>query len=396
MPNTLQKPDPKLLPWREDYLVFGQPCIGEAERKAVNDCIDSLWLGSGPRVQQFEQEFASYLGSPYAVAVNSGTAALELALKVLDLEPGSEVLVPSLTFCATANAVIHSGLTPVFVDSKTSTLNIDVEDCKRKITEKTSAIIPVHFAGRPCEMDEILSLANNYGLKIVEDCAHAIESTHRGVHCGNFGDIGCFSFYVTKNITTVEGGMVVCKSEEQANRIKIRALHGMSKDAWNRFSDEGYIHYQVVDDGYKYNMTDIAASFGIEQLRKIEQFADHRKLLWEFYLEQLVDLPLDLPQSCPKHVNHAHHLFTCLLKLEQSPVSRDQLLERMHQLLIGTGVHYLPLHLHTYYRSRLNLQNYNLPQSEDIALRTFSIPLSPAVSLSDAADVVRALKLILR
>src|SRR5262249_37224575 len=235
--------------------------------------------GSGPRVERLERDFTAYVGARAAVAVNSGTAALHLALLALGLEPGAEVITTAMTFCATVNAIIHAGLVPVLADCERGTMNIDPADIARRITPRTRAIVPVHFAGRPCDMRAILEIAAAHNLRVVEDCAHAVEATVDGRHCGTLGDFGCFSFYVTKNMTTVEGGMVVCRAREDADRIKILALHGMSKDAWHRYRDEGFVHYDVVAPGFKYNLTDLAASMGIHQLARIERLWARRREL---------------------------------------------------------------------------------------------------------------------
>jgi dTDP-4-amino-4,6-dideoxygalactose transaminase len=291
--------------------------------------------------------------------------------------------------------VVNAGLTPVFVDCDLHTMNIDPADLESKITERTGAILPVHFAGRPCDMTAIMDLAGRAGLRVVEDCAHAIESTIDGRHCGTFGDYGCFSFYVTKNMTTVEGGMLVTSQEGPANSIKSLALHGMTKDAWRRFSDEGYTHYEVVEPGFKYNLTDLAASLGIHQLARIDKLWQRREQLWNYYQQELKDLPLDLPAPVPENLRHSYHLFTCLVDGNRTSTTRDQVLKGLHELRIGAGVHYTALHLHSYYRQTFHYSEGDLPNTESIGSRTFSIPLSAAVTDEDAADVVRALKVVL-
>jgi len=300
-----------------------------------------------------------------------------------------------MTFCATANAIIHAGATPVFADCDRATLNLDPEDVQRKITPRTRALVPVHFAGRPCDMDALGSIAREHGLAVVEDCAHAIEATIDGRHCGTFGDLGCFSFYVTKNMTTVEGGMVVARDPGRADPIPTLALHGMSKDAWHRYGDEGFAHYEVVMPGFKYNLTDLAASIGIHQLARLEEHWIRRRALWRYYLEAMADLPLVLPAPTPPNVRHAHHLFTCMVDDRRTTVTRDQVLARLHALRIGAGVHYRALHEHRYYRETFGARTGSLPNAEWVSARTFSLPLSPAVTDADAADVVRALRLVL-
>ena len=382
-------------PWREGYLVFGAPYIGQDEQDELLACVQSRWLGSGPRVARLEHDFRAYLRAPAVVAVNSATAALHLALRELRLEPGAEVITTPMTFCATANAIIHAGLTPVFADCDRDTMNLDPAEIARRVTPRTRALVPVHFAGRPCDMRAIATIAAADRLRVVEDCAHAIESTIDGQHCVTFGDFGCFSFYVTKNMTTGEGGMVVCGDEERADRIRIMALHGMSKDAWYRYRDEGFVHYDVVAPGFKYNLTDLAASLGIHQLARVETSWLRRERLWEFYSRALEDLPLILPAPVPEGVRHALHLFTCLVDDTRTRVTRDQVLQGLHALRIGSGVHYRAVHLHSYYRQTHGYREGDFPNAEYIGARTFSLPLSAAVTDDDAADVVRALRTVL-
>lgn len=382
-------------PWRDRYLVFGAPYIGSEERAEILACIDSTWVGSGPRVERFEQQFRDYLGAPSAVALSSGTAALHLALRELRLAPGDEVITTAMTFCATANAIVHAGLVPVFADCDRATMNLDPAELERRITPRTRAIVPVHFAGLPCDLRAIMAIAERHDLRVVEDCAHAIEATIDGRHCGTFGDFGCFSFYVTKNLTTVEGGMVVGRAREHADRIKIAALHGMSKDAWHRYRDEGFVHYDVVEPGFKYNLTDLAASLGLHQLARLESMWERRRQLWAFYEAELRDLPLLLPPKPPAGVRHALHLFTCLVDDTRTRVSRDDVLGRLHQLRIGCGVHYRPVHLHSYYRTRYGYAPGDLPNAEFVGARTLSLPFSGALTDDDAGDVVRAFRMVL-
>jgi dTDP-4-amino-4,6-dideoxygalactose transaminase len=383
----------ELKPWRERHLVFGAPSIGPEEREEVLACIDDRWLGSGPRVARFQEEFRAYLGAPAAIAVNSGTAALHLSLLSLGLEPGDEVLTSPMTFCATANAILHAGLRPVFADCD-GTMNLDPEAAAAKIGPRTKALLPVHFAGRPCDMAALLELATAHELRVVEDCAHAIEATVDGRHCGTMGDFGCFSFYVTKNVTTVEGGMIVCRRAEDAAMLRTLALHGMSADAWLRYGDRGFVHYDVVAPGYKYNLTDLAAAFGIHQLARVETAWRRRHEIWTYYERELADLPLVLPPPVPSNVRHALHLFTCCIDDTRTAVTRDEVLDRLYELRIGAGVHYRPVHLHAYYRKTFGYREGDLPVAEWIGARTFSLPLSAALSDEDADDVVRALRLI--
>ena len=277
------------------FIVFGSPLIGQEEIDEVVACLKSGWIGTGPRVAQFENDFKQYMGAKYVAAVNSCTAALHLSILAAGIQNGDEVITTPMTFCATVNAIIHSNGKPILADIDKNTFNIDPKNIEAKITKKTKAILPVHFAGRPCAMDEIKEIAEKHNLKIIEDCAHTIEAEFNGKKMGSFGDYGCFSFYVTKNVITGEGGMVISNNEDSISKIKILALHGMSKDAWKRFSDEGFKHYQVVESGFKYNMMDIQAAIGIHQLKRIESYWQRHHEIWQRYNDAFKDMPITLP-----------------------------------------------------------------------------------------------------
>lgn len=256
---------------RDTFLIFGAPEIESDEITEVVDCLETGWLSTGPKVTRFERDFATYKGTGQAAAVNSCTAALHLSLLAAGIGPGDEVITTAMTFCATVNAIIHAGGTPVLVDVDPETMNIDPVAVEAAVTDKTRAILPVHFAGRVCDMDPLMTIAKEHDLKVIEDCAHAIEGEYRGRKAGTFGDYGCFSFYVTKNVATGEGGMVLAREPAALDRIRVMAIHGMSGNAWKRYSDKGFKHYQVVTDGYKYNMMDIQAALGIHQLARVEK-----------------------------------------------------------------------------------------------------------------------------
>ncbi|MEL6500677.1 MAG: DegT/DnrJ/EryC1/StrS family aminotransferase, partial [Cyanobacteria bacterium J06623_1] len=296
----------------ENFLVFGSPTIENDEIQEVVASLKSGWLGTGPKVMRFQADFAAYKNVEQAIAVNSCTAALHLSLVSANLQPGDEVITTPLTFCATVNSILHSGATPVLADINPLTMNIDPEQVRAKITPRTRAIIPVHFAGRPCDMDALEAIAQQHQLILIEDCAHAIETEYKGRKAGTFGNFGCFSFYVTKNITTGEGGMVIARRPEDAERLKVLALHGMSKDAWKRFSDDGYVHYQVVEPGFKYNMMDLQAAIGIHQLKRIKGYWQRRQEIWQQYNEAFADLPLTLPAPPEPDTVHGYHLYTVL------------------------------------------------------------------------------------
>ncbi len=326
-------------------------------------------------------------------AVGSCTAALHLSLLALELEPGDEVITTALTFCATVNAIIHAGATPVLADVDPATMNLDPAAVAAAVTPRTRAVLPVHFAGRPCDMDALGELCGRHGLgSAVEDCAHAIETTYRGRHAGTFGDFGCFSFYVTKNVATGEGGMVVARDEGRAARIKRLALHGMTADAWKRFSDEGYRHYLVREAGFKYNMMDLQAALGLHQLARVEENWRRRAEVWRRYQEGFADLPLDLPAEPEPDTRHAHHLYTVLVDEARAGLGRDAVLEAMTRENIGVGVHYLAIPEHPYYQETYGWRPEEWPEATAIGRRTVSLPLSAKLTDGDVDDVVAALR----
>lgn len=373
------------------FIVFGAPDIGDDEIREVLATMQSGWLGSGPRVAAFEAQFAAFkaVAPQHAAAVNSCTAALHLSLLAAGVGPGDEVITSPLTFCATANAVLHAGATPVLVDVDPLTMNIDPRHIEEKITARTKALLPVHFAGLPCAMDEINAIAARHRLAVIEDCAHAVEASYRGRAVGTLGDFGCFSFYATKNITTGEGGMVLARDRQQAERVRMLALHGLTRDAWKRFSDDGYQHYQVVDCGFKYNMMDLQAAIGLHQLKRVESGWQRRQTIWRRYQEAFAGLPVTRPAQPPTDVRHACHLYTLLVDATRCGISRDAFLARMNARGIGVGVHYLALPEHPYYQQRLGWHPDGTPRATAIGRQTVSLPLSPALS-EDAVERVIA------
>jgi dTDP-4-amino-4,6-dideoxygalactose transaminase len=374
------------------FLIFGSPLIEQPEIDDVVAIMKSGWLGTGPKVAQFENDFAHYTGMPYAVALNSCTAALHLSILAADIKPGDEVITTPLTFCGTVNAIIHAGATPILADVDPITMNIDPKEVEKKITPKTRALLPVHFAGRPCDMDALCALAKQYNLKIIEDCAHAIETEYKGRKAGTFGDFGCFSFYVTKNIVTGEGGMVITDNRENADRIKILALHGMSKDAWNRFGDKGYKHYQVVECGFKYNMMDMQAVIGIQQLGRIDAYWKKRQEIWEQYQTAFANLPVTLPAPVETNTKHAYHLYTLRIDAQKAGITRDEFLNRMTANNIGVGVHYMSIPEHPYYQKTFGWKPEDYPTAMRIGRETVSLPLSAKLSDEDVQDVVSAVE----
>ncbi len=375
---------------KDRFLVFGAPVIEDAEIEEVVDSLKKGWLGTGPKVAQFEREFAAYKGAEFAVAVNSCTAALHLSLLAAGIKAGDEVITSALTFCATVNAIIHAGATPVLADVDPRTMTIDPAQVEARITPRTRAILPVHFAGRSCDMDSLCSISESHGLKVIEDCAHAIEAEYKGRKVGTFGDFGCFSFYVTKNVVTGEGGMVLARREEDSARIKVLALHGMSHDAWKRYSDEGYKHYQVVECGFKYNMMDLQAAIGIHQLARVDQNWFRRREIWNYYNQALSELPVGLPSDPEPWIRHAYHLYTILIDPVHAGIERDQFLEAMTRENIGVGVHYLSIPEHPYYQSTFDWKPEDYPNAMCIGRKTVSLPLSPKLYTQDRQDVVQA------
>ncbi len=375
---------------RNNLLVFGQPLIERAEINELMDSIKKAWLGTGPKVHQFEQDFAKYKDAPYAAAVNSCTAALHLSCIALGLKKGDEVITTAMTFCATVNAIIHAGATPVLADIDPKTLNINPMDMEKKITPRTRAIVAVHFAGRPCDMDAIMSIAKKYRLSVIEDCAHAIETECQSRKAGTMGDLGCFSFYSTKNIVTGEGGMIIGKNKNLMDRIKTLSLHGMSVDAWKRFSDEGYKHYYVQEAGFKYNMMDLQAAFGIHQLKRVEKYWQKRQTIWNRYMKAFKCLPIGLPAPVPDDVRHSYHLFTIRINKTDAGMDRNHFLEKITAEKIGAGVHYLSIPEHPFYQKTYGWKPVDFPNALSYGRETASLPISPKLTRRDVTDVIEA------
>lgn len=381
---------------RSGFLIFGAPVIEDAEIEEVVKTMKSGWLGTGPKVARFEEDIKKYKGANYAAAVNSCTAALHLSILAAGVKPGDEIITTAMTFCASVNAIIHAGATPVLADCDCATMNIDPVEIEKKITPRTKAILPVHFAGRPCDMDAIMAIAKKHDLKVIEDCAHAIETEYKGKKVGTFGDFGCLSFYVTKNIVTGEGGMVLAKKEEDIARIKVLALHGMSKDAWKRFSDEGYKHYKVVEAGFKYNMMDLQAAIGIHQLKRIEKYWRRRREIWDRYNDAFAGLPLGLPQAIEKDTRHSYHLYTIMIDKNRAGISRDEFLNATTKQKIGIGVHYMSIPEHPYYQETFGWKPEDYPNAMKIGRQTVSLPLSAKLTDEDVTNVIESVRLILR
>jgi len=390
--------EPPVPPVRDpdDFLVFGSPLVGEAEVEEVVDSLRRGWPGTGPKAARFEEAFRAYKGAAHAAGVSSGTAALHLAMLAAGVGPGDEVVTTALTFCATVNAILHTGATPVLADVDPETMNLDPERLREAVGPRTRAVLPVHFAGRPCEMDGIMEIAAAYDLVVIEDCAHAIETEYRGRKAGTIGDFGCFSFYVTKNVITGEGGMVLARRGEDVARIRVRALHGLSADAWRRHRDEGYRHYEVVDLGFKYNLTDLQAAIGLHQLARVEECHGRRREIRDRYDEAFADLPLTRPAPPAPDTRHALHLYPILVDGAGAGIGRDEFLEGMTRNGVGVGVHYRSIPEHRYYRERFGWRPEDHPHAMRIGRQTVSLPFSAKLADRDVEDVIEAVRRLVR
>jgi perosamine synthetase len=377
---------------RSTFLPFHVPQIGEEEIRSVVETLRSGWITTGAKVAAFERDFAKFVGARHAIAVNSATAALHLSLDALGVTRGDEVIVPTMTFAASAEVVIYLGAEPVLVDCQPDTLNMDPDDLERKISPRTKAIMPVHFGGQPCEMHRIREIARRHQIPLVEDAAHSLPASYEGQTVGTISDLTCFSFYATKTITTGEGGMVTTENDEYADRIRIMSLHGISRNAWNRYAAEGSWYYEILQPGYKYNMTDIAAALGIEQLKRCHAFRDIRHGIAQEYNRGFAGLrEIVTPVSRPD-VEHAWHLYVIQLQLERLRIDRAQFIEALKAEKLGTSVHFIPLHLHPYYRDRWGYAPDDLPQANAVFQRTISLPIYPGMTDEDVQDVIGAVQ----
>lgn len=373
---------------------FTLPYIGPEEIARVTETLQSGWLTKGPATVQFEQEFAAYVNSSHAVGLNSCTAGLHLAQIALGIGPGDEVITTPYTFVATANTILHTGAKPVFVDIDPISMNLDPALVEAAITPRTKAIIPVHFAGLPCDMDAIIALANKYRLYVIEDAAHAVHTNYKGRPVGSIGDITCFSFYATKNLATGEGGMATTDDESLAERMRVASLHGMSKNAWNRYSDKGSWHYDVEYAGFKYNMTDVQAALGLVQLQKLPAMQRRREQVVARYNAALASCDsLHLPYDDPRH-RHAWHLYVIRLKPAMLAISRELFIAELGKAGIGTSVHFIPVPHHPYYR-RLGYRPSDCPQASHAYAHAVSLPLYPGLSDAQADAVIDAVMAIL-
>ena len=377
---------------RTSFLPFHTPDIGDEEISAVVETLRSGWLTTGPRAHEFENAFANYVGAAHAVAVNSCTAALHLALDAIGLREGDEVLVPTMTFAATAEVVHYFKARPILVDCEPDTLNIDPASLERAVSPRSRAIIPVHYGGHPCEMNRITEIARNHRLHVIEDAAHALPASYRGQMVGTVGDLACFSFYATKTLCTGEGGMVTTGNAEYAERVRTMSLHGISKDAWKRYRAEGSWYYEIVAPGFKYNMTDIAAALGLAQLAKCDRMREARRRIAGTYDQGLATLDEAATPVVRDGVEHAWHLYPIRLELERLRISRHEFVAMMRSRNIGTSVHFIPLHLHPYYRSTYHYQPQDFPNASYAYERIVSLPIYPSMTNGDASDVIGAVR----
>ena len=381
-------------PVRETFLPFSLPEFGDEERREVLEVLDSGWVTTGPRVALLETALQEYTGAAHAVCMSSCSAALHVALVLLDLKPGDEVITSPLTFCSTAHAIVHAGGTPVLADVEPDTLNLDPQKLPAAMTEKTRAIIPVHFGGHPSDMDAITEIARTRDLVVIEDAAHGLGSSIHGRPAGTLGDMGCFSFYATKNITTGEGGALVTSDAGWADQARRLAFHGMDRDAWKRYRRSGSWYYEVNLPGFKYNMTDLEAALGIHQIKKLPEFNRRRAEIASRYDAGFGDHPAIQIPTGRSGVDHARHLYPVQLRLSRLGVSRAQFIDELTAENIGSSVHFIPIHYHPYYRERLALQPGSYPVAETAYERLVSLPIYPKMSDQDVDDVVSAVRKI--
>lgn len=379
-----------------DFIPFHVPEIGEDEIRSVVETLRSGWLTTGSKVKVFEEDFSRYVGCKHAVAVNSCTAALHLALDAIGIREGDEVIVPTMTFAATAEVVVYFKAKPVLVDCQPDTLNLDPAGLKAAVTAKTKAIIVVHYAGQPCDMDAVLETAKAHNLHVIEDAAHALPATYNGKTVGTIGDITCFSFYATKTITTGEGGMVTTENAAWAERMRMMSLHGISHDAWKRYTKEGSWYYEILYPGFKYNLTDIAAAIGIEQLKKADEFRQSRARIAAAYNEAFAGLPEIQTPVCRPFAQHAWHLYPIQLDLDRLNLTRNQFIEALREKNIGTSVHFIPLHLHPYYRIKFGYKPQDFPAASSVFERLISLPIYPKMTAAQVDQVIEAVRTIAR
>ena len=381
----------------KDYIKFSKPLFGYEERNAVNKVLKSGWLTTGSITLNFENKFKGYKKSKYALALNSCTAALHLSLQLLNLKKKDEVITSALTFSSTINSIIISGAKPVLADVNIKTQNIDPIEIEKKITKNTKAILIVHFAGRSCEMKEIMRLVKKYNLHLIEDCAHAIEAKYQNKHLGTFGTFGCFSFYATKNLSIGEGGMLITDNKKLYERARVLSLHGMDKAAWNRYGKSGYRNYDVSEVGYKYNLMDLLSAIGVEQFKKLNKHYKIRKKFWDIYQNNFKNKSLVNPKSWPKNIiKHSYHLFNIYLEKKRDGISRDEAILKLHKKKIGVGIHYKAIPDHSIYKKLFGWDIDKFPNAKKIGRETLSLPLSPSLKKRDIIRVIKSVNNIIR
>ena len=378
---------------RATFLPFSPPLIGEEEIAEVVDSLRTDWLTTGPKVRAFEERFAEAIGAPGAVALNSGTAAMHVALAALGVGPGDEVVTTCMTFCSSVHVIEHMGARPVLVDVEPDTLNIDPARVREALTGRTRAILPVHLYGHPADMDPLLDIAEEHGLAVVEDAAHALPASYGGRVVGRpserVPDLTAFSFYATKNLTTGEGGMLT-GPPELLDRARIWTLHGMSRDAYKRYSAEGSWHYDVLVPGFKYNMPDLQGALGLVQLRKLPELQRRRRAIVDRYTEAFGAMPeLEVPTERPE-VTSAVHVYALRLRLERLTIDRAAFIQELGRRRIGSSVHFIPIHRHTYYREKYRYPEGTFPVADREFPRIVSLPLSPRLDDADVEDVIEA------
>lgn len=380
---------------RQGFLSYAIPLIEDDDIAAVVDSLKSNWVTKGPKTVEFERRFAEFVGTKHAIAVNSCTAGLHLALVAAGIGPGDEVITSPMTFASTANVVIHAGATPVFADIDPQTMNIDYRKLEEKITPYTKAIVPVHLAGLCCEMDEIMAIAEKHGLFVLEDCAHAVFSRYKNKLAGSIGHAGAFSFYATKNLVTGEGGMITTDDDDLADKIRVYSLHGMSRNAWNRYATKNSWFYEILCPGYKYNMTDIQAALGMTQLAKLDRMQKRREEIIAQYNIEFAAMPeLEIPAD-REYMVHGWHLYIIRLNLDKISIDRNRFIEMLSEENIGTSVHFIPVHMHPYYAETFGLKPDDYPEANKAFQRIISLPLYPKMSDRDVNDVIQAVKRII-
>jgi dTDP-4-amino-4,6-dideoxygalactose transaminase len=378
-------------PVRDSFLIFSLPMIGKEEEDEVLDSLRSGWISTGPKAKKFEEDVASYIGCKRAIALNSCTAALHISLLCKGIGKGDEVITTPLTFVATANSILHAGAKPVFVDINKDTLNIDVSKIEAAITSNTKAIIPVDLYGQPCELEPIMKIARKHNLAVIEDAAHSFGAVYHGKKIGTIADSTCFSFYPTKNITTIEGGIIATDDEEFADKVEVYSNHGLSKGAWKRYAEKGNFRWDCRYPGYKYNMTDIQASVGLHQLKRLDAFIKRRSEIYSIYKDAFEGISqITLPKEIPK-INHTKHLFPILIDVDNLSIDRNQFMDALTKENIGSGIHYISVHMQSYYKRTFGFKDEDFPNASFASERLISLPLYPKMADKDVQDVITAL-----